>query len=208
MGVVNQGDIVELVQFGSYQGQTVLNVFHYAYGLADTPNYDAELANLLLKFDQNVWNPALSPWKALVVSDYAVQWWRAQRVNPARDYYIQRTPAGPELGNLVTPGIPSDTNLTISLRTLGIVRGMTGNKKITGVPASVITANLFTPGTVASYQAMAENMKAVLGNLAGNPAWGPMVWSPARPTDRRSIVAVTARSEVRVLRRRQYGKGV
>ena len=205
---ITPGAVVELTQFATYQGQTIMNVFHYEWTNANSGDYNVELLSLLDRFKINVWNGGLTPWKGLLVEDFVVQRWRAQRVAPSREYYLEKLADATDKGGIVAVGIPSDVNITVSLRGFSTVRGTTGNKKLTGLPIATLDGNLFTAGTVNTFQDMSDGFKTVLNDAGLVPSWTPIVWSPVRPLDRRQVIATTARPQVRVLRKREYAKGV
>lgn len=200
--------VVELTAFSTYQNQTVMNVFHYHNALAaiPLPDGDNELQNLMSKFESTVWDDIANGWRMKVSSGFVLQALRAQVVTPGRQYYQQLTVN--EAGALLGISIPSDTNITLSLRTAGAIRGMTGNKKFTGLELSSISGNAFTNPTITSWQPVGTLIRTTLTDIANADRWVPIVWSRLRPSDRRLIVGGTVQQEVRVLRRRQKGLGV
>jgi len=104
--------------------------------------------------------------------------------------------------------MPSDTNVTISLRTARVIQGSTGNKKFCGMPIASVVGNLLTAPAFADWTTFTAQLLQPLNDTAMLARWKPCVWSPARPTDRADVIDAFVQPEVRVLRRRQYGKGV
>src|SRR4249920_1167833 len=120
-----QHDVIELTCFSSYQGQRILNVFHYEYKLAP-PVLDAanDIYALLADFNAKVITNGIIGWQNYVVSDFSFDFQRAQIVYPTRQPYLQQnTPL--TAGTKAPPGVPSDTNLTIDFRTLTVGQGLT-----------------------------------------------------------------------------------
>src|ERR1044072_2205037 len=126
---LSPSDVVELTSFATYQGQRILNVFHYEYrGLSVVADAVPDLNAMLIDFQNRVIAPATNGWRDGLVTDFVFDYQRAQIVSPVKQPYIQNTTAL-LAGTLTPPGIPSDTNLTVDLRTLAVGRGLTGNKK-------------------------------------------------------------------------------
>lgn len=193
---------------GLYQGQIILNVFHYN-NVSGAPyvNGDAELSNLITKFHDRVWDPPIIDGiRDFMSTGYMLQYITAQQVHPARQYYnyIPYNEAGLVAGD----GVPSDTNLTVSFRTARALRGSTGNKKFTGMALTTLNGNAWTNAIIASFDSLQGQFMAALFDVALAPSWNPTVWSPQRPLDRTTLVGTIARDQVRVLRRRQLRLGI
>lgn len=208
MQSISTGSVVEVTCISSYQAQTVLNVFHYFNSGGDITeaNGDGELQGLLTRFNTLVWNASVNGMMTQLVSGFTTNLLKAQVVNPTRQYYVEKIVT--DVGAVSGSGIPSDTNMSISLRTAGTRRGQTGNKKITGLPLSTVDGNRFSTGAQDAMGLTADLFPVVLNNNAATPQWTPIVWSPRSPTARRQMIAQNPQQEVRVLRRRQYGKGI
>lgn len=207
-GVVD-GDVLELTLQSQYQGQQVRNVFHYRAVITGGPVSDgpAELADLGTLFNSQVVNPVGDPWSAKLVDTYLMINERLQIVHPIRKPYIDDV-ADAWAGAFATQGMPSDTNLTISLRTLVVGRGLTGNKKLTGMPVATVDGNEFTAGMIESAQLFGNRMTETITSTSTLIVWQPIVWSPGDPFARRDVWDAVAQTEVRVLRRRQKGVGI
>lgn len=207
---LNNNDVCEVTMVSEYQGQQVRNVWHYQASFTFTTFDDGPTAVgiLLTQFDSEIINPAANKLQALVVPAFACRGYRGQVVYPIRKPYISRPDLFWTGSNVSVTGIPSDTNITVDLRTLSVGRGLTGNKKFTGLPLSAITANEFTAGTVTDWGTVGTRFANPILDVANNINWYPLVWSPRRPTDRRQVWNTTTQPEVRVLRRRQKGIGI
>jgi len=205
---IEVGDVVEVTLIGGLQCQTVLNVFHYVYdGLASLTDGPTNMAAMLTDFWGSIVDLAGTGLKTLVTSEMGFHSARGQVVHPSRKPYIEITP-GVVTGSDVPPTIPSNTNITIDLRTLAVGRGLTGNHRFTGLPLAAVDGNLFDPAVVVSWQAFAPHLLETLQDAALTDVFKPIVWSPRRPLDRRPVFDFTVQPQVRVSRSRTYGKGV
>lgn len=207
--VLTTGDVVELTVEALYQGSKVLNVFHYEWGGPITTPTDGvlEVTNLIDEFSSKVWNPAAGSWRARVTADYQITRYKAQVVFPTRKHYIQKAELNPA-GAAPAPGIPSDTNLTISIQSERAGRGTTGNKKFTGLPLSTFSNALFATGEAILWAIVGGKLISPLLDILATPSWTPIVWSKKLSAERAPAIGISVQPEVRVLRRRQSGKGV
>lgn len=207
--ILTTGDVVELTVEGLYQGSKTLNVFHYDWtGPITTPAEGVpELLNLITEFDTKIWNAALGAWRNRVCADYSVTRVKAQVVYPLRKHYVQSGFTNPA-GAAPAPGIPSDTNITVSLQSERAGRGTTGNKKFTGLPLSTFSNALFASGELVFWALTGGLFLLNLNDTLATPSWTPIVWSKKRAGDRAPVIAYNVQKEVRVLRRRESGKGI
>lgn len=200
--------VVEITMRGTYQGSSVLNVFHY-YNTTNAivANGDAELLAMISNFRLLVWNPGGGAGvKDRLVDSFTLDYIQAQQVAPTRQYY-QYTAIG-ETGARAEPGIPSDTNITLSFRTARALQGTTGSKHFTGLSITDMSAAVWTNATILNWVSQGSNMRVTLAGGAITASWDPIVWSPRRSTDRALIVGGNVQQEVRVMRRRQFRLGI
>lgn len=201
-------DLAELTMIGSYQGETILNVFHYQYyNTVNQPDGVAELSNLMTRFDADVWGFPLLGIRQRLTNGYTLNTLKAQIVHPTRRFYKSQVPTE-SAGAIQGGGIPSNTNITITQRTTGAFRGAAGNKKFTALPLTTVNGNVFSAPTVSEWNATCAVLLNTFACLNPPGVWVPVVWSPKRPTERRGILEIYPNEEVRVLRLRQKGVGI
>lgn len=202
-------DVIELTMSGKYQGSTIINSFHYKWagGFLANPLGSDEVQNLLQQFETRVWEAVVGGIRSRLTNEFRLDRLLAQIVWPVRKHYLEWNVANP-LGSAVPPGVPSDTNITISLRTERVGRGRTGNKKITGMPLATFDGAQFTSGERIAWTVATARLLDTQPDLAGIQNWIPIVWSRRRAADRARVIGATVRPEIRVLRRREQGKGV
>lgn len=204
---VATNDCIQVTVFSRYQGQRVLNVFHYVYTGPPRSDGFTLFQSLLSNFQLLVIQYPTKAWFHLVTTDFVFEFVQAQTVHPTRQPYVQLDLLA-LIGTLAVPSIPSDTNITVSLRTLVIGRGKTGNKKFTGLSTSSFDGNVFTGPTLVDWQQFSGCLKNPLQDDTATDAFFPIVWSRRLATQRRQVFGTNARPEVRVLRSREAGKGV
>lgn len=205
---LDSGDIIELMWISAYQSSVVLNVWHFRY--TDTPQYaqGAEaLRELATEQLQSYWADPIHGMKSRITIGFQVQYVRAQVVHPVRKPYVQ-LPFLNQNGTAGNPGIPSDTQLTIDLRPLAVGRGRVGNKKITGLPTSVVTGDVFSAAELVQWQVIAANMLEDLIMPVSTLTFEPVIWNARTPARHDRLFNYRIREEVRVLRRRQKGIGI
>lgn len=202
--------VVAVTAVATYQTATVMHVSHYFNQLGDISagNGELELNNLITKHLAACWLTGADPDVCLnrFVTAFFLQYVQAQMVSPTRKYYVRQIMGTP--GTVDEAGCPSDTNLTVSLRTDRVIRGTQGNKKFTGWPASAIEGNQWSATALTNARALGVKFGQILADSAATMRWVPIAWSKQRPTDRAQIITVTERQEVRVLRTRERGVGV
>jgi hypothetical protein len=206
--LLDNADVVEATFVGSFQGSTILNVWHFNAQL-DVALVDsgAWFDGLLNALQQDYWQGA-GMMKSLVSTDYTLLEIRAQVVWPTRRFYLKK--AINEQGTKIGAAMPSDTHLEVALRTNAVGRGKTGNKKFTGLVAAEFLGPVWLPATVAAWQAFGDEMLFTIQPLIAdaNKVAVPIVWSRKRSADRRNIIATTAREEVRVEPSRRLFQGI
>lgn len=200
--------VVEITMLCNYQSSRVMNVFHYYNSMATIPEADgvSELTSLGGKFTEAVLVAATGGLLARLVESFEIPSLRLQVVAPTRQYYMTHVIG--VAGSQVDDGIPSDTNMTITLRPMAVGKGLSGNKKITGLPISTLEGPFFTTDAVTGMNTSGDKMRLKIEDSVGAERWVPIIWSPTKPADRRGITITEANNEVRVLRRRQVRLGI
>lgn len=206
---VSDGDVLEVTAFCSYQGVTVIHVFHYVVREA-APDTDGNqlVLDYLNRWKTVVWSSLPDGLQNRVNSNFQLQRLRGQIVNPTRHYFNEIVVN--EFGNNAVPGNPVDTDLVVDFRTNEIGRGKTGRKFFTGLFQNQINASQWAAGALVNWQATGELMNFnILRNIPILTDFvTPIIWSRKRPLDRRAIVAVACLPDIRVLRRRVPGVGI
>lgn len=205
---ITDGDVMEITAIGELQGSTILNVFHYKVTLTTPPTDNFTFMNNALTEWRTLMWTGVGKWQALVTSDYVLESVRAQIVYPVRRFYISQFVG--DAGTDLAPTVPSDTHIELALRTAGVGRGLTGNKKFTGLALSDLSGAFWSNAAQADWDTFAPNILTAITPEILNPLnrLVPIVWSRKRAADRREIVAAESRPEVRVEPSRRAFRGI
>lgn len=201
-------DIVAVTNFGSYDGQSILNVFHYIYSgdYVDAANYAAEMNKFNDSFKATVIDAA---WKARVVNTFTFDFTRIQKVGPQptdRGYYLQKNIG--LAGDLPDLGCPADVQMCVSLSTDRAFRGATGGKHFTALPAASMAASYWNLLTRLSWATVGAQMQTNLVGTIPTRLLVPVVWSPRKPLAHGRILSTRVRGEVRTQHSRTVGRGI
>lgn len=213
MPIMNTGDVVELTCFGKQDSQAILNVFHYKYRSLDVVDTDAAYTDLMQEliadFRNQVWAPAVAPWRGGVAVQYRMERIRAQKVSyGARHYFVEE--AVNQDGTGGGTALPSATQLTVTLRGTQVGKGLTGGKRFSGLTTGDFTAGVWNNVIQAQWNVIAQNLvkPLVISFIPPGFKFDPVIWSITRPLGNNQVRAAIVQPEVRTMKRRVVGRGI
>jgi hypothetical protein len=198
-------DIVEATFKATYQGSTILNVFHFKVtATAGTTDYDTTMSALGTTLIGKYWSAA-NLWRTMVVPTYILNYVRLQRIRPFRAYYID-SPVN-QAGAEDMDGIPSNLAAVIVVRSELTTRGKSGSKHLTGMSRNELEPDVWSNAMFASLAALGQEFREEVLTAAPVVTYKPVIYDRLQNTAA-NIVGVTVIPEVRIMRRRTKGVGI
>jgi hypothetical protein len=206
MAGLNVGDIVSVTFGGTLFSQRVMNVLHYRVSISsDSPSYVEASRRVAFAMQQGMVSPGLTM-LAAQAPEYVLDWVRVQKVNAARERYVQYS-----VGNPGTyAGVCTSPNVSAVLlkKSESVSRRGLGTFHLPGLPQEGYVGGYLTP----AYQ---EKMNAIGATLL-NPVTPvndavtvqPVIWTPADGLVYYPITATTLITTLRIMRRRTVGLGI
>ena len=208
-----EGDVIQVTLQGFHEGQIILNVFHYVFHNDDVPVVNTHtflqgvnIAAATALLDNVSGIPVIQS------TNFEWQSVTSQIVYPDRSVFARLAVS---FFGAVADGqdMPVDTHVCVSLQSDGTGRGKSGNKKICGMKATQLDADngaLWADDFLAAVDTVSGQFAEILIPVIGEPdnTLDPIVWSPKLPTERRELVDIFTRDEVRVEPSRRFRKGI
>lgn len=202
------GDIISITYESSYDAQQIRYVLHYKTTTSGTSaNPESDLLAIATNFVDPVNNSLIAAIQAAAVDQFFFEACTAQRVYPARTIGMRVTTSFP--GAVVGTGLPANSAVVITKRTLTPGRAGIGSLHLSGVSTSWVQASEVAVANLPSFDTIGNEMLSSRTVTAVSVSMEPGLFNPTFPPNFFSrLFDCPAKTSIRVMRRRTVRVGI
>jgi hypothetical protein len=195
-------DIYQLTVAQKLHGQVLLTTAHFRVSTIGTGNAALQMATYFS-------STHLPVWKAALTTAWSVTEVFTQKLFPLPPELPNMVNSGAGNGTITEASVPTTVAATITKRTVFAGQGFRGRVFITGFPLSYTANSELNATGLTAIQTIAATLFSVMNTGTANGSWifQPILYHRASFTYH-DIFNASARSPLRVQRRREVGRGV